>query len=122
LNEGERGSASLESVFAIVMVVVMTLGALQVAFVLYARNVLMSAAHEGVRAAVERGATSEDAEPVAASVVERSAGGLVSDLSVVASTPSEGRLTVHVRGTVEAIGPVPVSIPLSATATAATER
>ena len=37
------------------MLAVLTLGAVQVAFVLYARNVLASAAHEGVRAAVERG-------------------------------------------------------------------
>ncbi|MDQ3982402.1 MAG: pilus assembly protein, partial [Actinomycetota bacterium] len=99
MTRGERGSAPLESVFAIVMLVVMTLGALQVAFVLYARNVLMSAAHEGARAAVERGATADDVVPVVASVVERSAGGLVSDLSVDASTGSVGRLMVRVRGT-----------------------
>ncbi len=122
MTRGERGSAPLESVFAIVMLVVMTLGALQVAFVLYARNVLMSAAHEGARAAVERGATADDVVPVVASVVERSAGGLVSDLSVDASTGSVGRLMVRVRGTVDAIGPVPLSLPLTATATATTER
>jgi Flp pilus assembly protein TadG len=122
LSADERGSAPLESVFAIVMLVVMTLGVLQVAFVLYARNVLMSAAHEGARAAVERGAAATDAEPVAGAVVERSAGGLVSDLSVDVASRSEGRLTVHVRGTVEAVGPVPFAVPVSATATTTTER
>ncbi|MDQ3982542.1 MAG: hypothetical protein M3271_07685, partial [Actinomycetota bacterium] len=64
----------------------------------------------------------DDVVPVVASVVERSAGGLVSDLSVDASTGSVGRLMVRVRGTVDAIGPVPLSLPLTATATATTER
>jgi Flp pilus assembly protein TadG len=112
----ERGSAPLESIFAIVMLVVLTLGAVQVAFALYARNVVMSAAHEGARAVVERGAISEDAQAVAFAVVERSAGGLVDGLRVDVTT-SGSAVRVHVRATTAPFGPVPVALPLGATAT-----
>ncbi len=106
------------------MLVVLTLGALQVAFALYARNVLASAAHEGVRAVVERGAAEGDAQAVAAAVVERAAGGLVERLRVdVTSAPRGSRtiFTVQVRGKTAPFGPVPVTLPLVATATSATE-
>jgi Flp pilus assembly protein TadG len=115
LNE-ERGSAPLESVFAIVMLLVLTLGAVQVAFALYARNVVASAAHEGARAVVERGAVAGDARAVASSVVERSAGGLVEGLQVDV-TRSGTAVRVHVRGVAASLGPVPVRLPLRATAT-----
>ncbi len=124
LLNGERGSAPVESIFAIVMLVVLTLGALQVAFALYARNVLASAAHEGVRAVVERGAVAGDAQTVAAAVVERAAGGLVEDVGVIVSSDARGSRTivrVHVRGRTSPFGPVPVTLPLSATATSARE-
>jgi Flp pilus assembly protein TadG len=124
LSAPERGSATVESVFAIVILMLMTLGAVQVAFVLYARNIVASAAHEGVRAAVERGATGSDAGAVAGAVVERSAGGLVSDLRVdTAAVERSGseQLTVRVRGTIPALGPVPVSFPVTATATSVRE-
>ena len=119
LKVSERGSATVESVFAIVMLMLFTLGALQVAFVLYARNVLASAAHEGVRAAVERGVPDAIAPAVVSDVVERAAGGLVSDLGVDTRTVALGDrdvLTVRVRGTVSAFGPVPVELPVSAIA------
>ena len=120
LTSSDRGSATVESIFSIVMLMLVTLGALQVAFVLYARNVLASAAHEGVRAAVELEAVEGDAGAMAASVVERAAGGLVDDLDVDAVAARSGSrevLTVRVRATVAAFGPVPVAIPVSVTAT-----
>ena len=124
LLRSERGSAPLESVFAIVMLVVLTLGALQVAFTLYARNVLAAAAHEGARAVVERGAVAGDALRVATAVIERAAGGLVDDVRVELSAGGRGPrtvLTVHVRGTTAPFGPVPVTLPLSASATSVAE-
>jgi hypothetical protein len=124
LSGRERGSATVESIFAIVMLAVLTLGAVQVAFVLYARNVLVSAAHEGVRASIERGAAGGDAAPVISSVIRRAAGGLVSDVAVDAEvSPAGGRevLRVKVRGTVAAFGPVPFEIPVTATATSVRE-
>lgn len=120
----ERGSAPVESVFAIVILAVLTLGALQVAFALYARNVLASAAHEGARAAVERGAVAADAEALVTSVVQRAAGGMVDDLRVDVGVAHDGPrsvVTVHVRGTAAPFGPVPVTIPLDSTATSVVE-
>ena len=116
----ERGSAPVEGIFAIVMLVVLTLGGLQVALALYARNVAVSAAHEGARAIVERGAVAADAEAVAAGVVRRAAGGMVEDLAVDVSG-SRTLVSVHVRGTTARLGPVPVTIPLRATATVSRE-
>ncbi len=124
LTSRERGSATIESIFAIVLLTLLTLGAVQVAFVLYARNVLASAAHEGVRAAVERGADAGDTPALVASVVRRAAGGLVSDLEVdAAAAPLGGRdvVIVRVRGTVAAPGPVPFEVPVTATATSVRE-
>lgn len=125
MTAGERGSATVETIGAIVMLLVLTLGALQVAFVLYARNVLASAAHEGVRAAVERGAVAGDVEPLVAAVVEQAAGGLVSDLDVVTAATDLGDrevLRVGVRGTVSAFGPLPFTVPVTAAATSVREE
>jgi Flp pilus assembly protein TadG len=124
LLSDERGSAPVESVFAIVALIFLTLGALQVAFALYARNVVASAAHEGARAVVERGAVAGDAQAVAAEVVGRAAGGLVEDLRVDVSSSTRGPrtvTTVHVRGTTARFGPVPITLPLRATATSVAE-
>lgn len=103
-----------------VLLMLLTLGALQVAFALYARNVVASAAHEGVRALVERDSGVADAETVATTVVERATGGLVEDLSVDV-TGSEGVVRVHVRGRTAPFGPVPITVPLRATATSVRE-
>ena len=120
----ERGSAPLESVFAIVLLVVLTLGALQVAFALYARNVVASAAHEGARAVVERGAVAGDARAVARSVVARAAGGLVDDLRVDVAAAARGDdrvVRVRVTAATAPFGPVPLTLPLRATATSVVE-
>ncbi|HEX2058559.1 MAG TPA: TadE/TadG family type IV pilus assembly protein [Actinomycetota bacterium] len=120
----ERGSAPVESVFAIVLLVLLTLGALQVGFALYARNVVASAAHEGARVLAERGAFAGDAGAVARSVVERAAGGLVEDLRVDVSAAPHGTarvVKVDVRGAAAPFGPVPLTLPLSATATSVVE-
>lgn len=121
LLSDERGSAPVETIGALVVLLVLTLGAVQVAFALYARNVVMSAAHEGARAVVERGAVVGDAEEVAAAVVARSAGGLVDDLAVDVATTAT-TIRVSVRAKTAAFGPVPVRVPLTASATSFVER
>jgi Flp pilus assembly protein TadG len=112
----ERGSAPVETIGAIVMLVVLTLGAVEVAFALYARNVVMSAAHEGARAVAERGAVAADARELAAAVVARSAGGLVDGLAVDVTTTGT-TVRVSVRAKSAPFGPVPVALPLRASAT-----
>jgi Flp pilus assembly protein TadG len=112
---GQRGSAVLESIFALLLLLVLVLGAIQVAFVLYARNVVASSAHEGARAAVELGRDTADARIVAASVVESSARGLVEQLQVNVSLQSMGELSVvrvSVSGRLKRFGVVPLAIPV----------
>jgi Flp pilus assembly protein TadG len=118
---GEHGSAPLEAIFAIVFLLLLVLGTLQVALALYARNVVASAAHEGARAAVELGRDPASAERVAREIVRRSAGGLVDELVVVSGvehTDNSDTVRVVVRGSLAPFGPVPVSIPFVTTARA----
>ena len=120
MNEPERGSAPLEAVFAIALLLFLVLGAIEVVWALYGRNVLMSSAHEGARAAVELGASSSDAVALATGSIERSAGGIVEDLEVAASVQTmEGRsiVNVEVRGVLVPWGPVPLPLPVRTAAT-----
>lgn len=120
----EEGSAPVELTFAIVFLILLSLGVIQVGLTLYARNVVISAAHEGARAAVELGRRTSDASEAARRMVERAAGGVVDDLSVSTSTiEAGGRLFVRVMvaGRLDVPGPVPVSIPVRTAATAARE-
>lgn len=107
--------------FAIILLMTLTLGVAQVAFVLYARNVIASSAHEGARAAVERGRSDLEAEAVAREVVSRSAGGLIEHLTVdIATTGTHirRRVTVSVRGVIKELGPIPIAIPVHSIASA----
>lgn len=121
LLNNEDGSAPIESIFSMVLLLLLMLGVIQVGLALYARNVLIASAHEGARAAVERGASGSDAETIATAAVRRSAGGLVRDLQVdvEASRSIDATIvTVHVAGTVGSFGPVPIPVPVSVDATA----
>lgn len=120
----ERGSAVVESIFAILILLILVLGTIEVAFALYARNVVASAAHEGARASLELGRDPGDAAAVAGSTVRRAAGGLVEDLRVDTSVRRAGTVslvTVRVSGVMKPFGPVPLPIPLSSTATVTRE-
>ncbi|MDQ3752405.1 MAG: pilus assembly protein [Actinomycetota bacterium] len=116
----ERGSAALDAVFAIAFVLFLSLGAIEVAWALYGRNVVMSSAHEGARAALELGRTSSDASAIATHTIKQSAGGLVDDLDVGVSTQTiAGRslVRVEVRAVLAPWGPVPMPIPVKTAAT-----
>jgi hypothetical protein len=118
-HPGEAGSSVVESIFAVLILLVLVLGTIEVAFALYTRNVVASAAHEGARAAIELGRNPSDAMAVARSSVEHAAGGLVRDLRVdttVRRTGSQSLVVVRVRGIMRSFGPVPLPVPLSATA------
>ncbi|MBA3350737.1 MAG: pilus assembly protein [Actinobacteria bacterium] len=116
----ERGSAPLEAIFAIVFLLVFVLGGIEIVWALYGRNVLMSSAHEGARAAIELGRNSSDAVAIATRSIEQSAGSLVEDLHVGVSTETfDGRslVRVEVTGVLAPWGPVPMPIPVSTAAT-----
>jgi Flp pilus assembly protein TadG len=107
-----------------VFIVVLLLGVVEVAFVLYARNVVASAAHEGARAVVERGAGATDAQSIARRTVHGSAGGLVDDLRVgvdIQSGQDADRVTVVVSGRVKSFGPVPLPVTVTSAASSARE-
>jgi hypothetical protein len=126
LSPREEGSAPVEATFAMVLLMVFALGVMQVALVLYGRNVLAASAHEGARAAVELGRGPSDAIEVAEKTVRIAAGGLVDHLevSVTVSHGVRGRTAtrVQVAGVLSALGPVPLPIPVSVAATAVSEK
>lgn len=121
----QRGAAPVEMTFAIILLMTLMLGVVQVAFALYARNVVAASAHEGARAALERGRSPSEAAGIAKDVVARATGRLIDDLTVdvAAYTSADSRMiTVRVRGLVTDFGPVPLPIPLSSTATVQTDE
>jgi Flp pilus assembly protein TadG len=116
----QRGSAPIETVFAVGILLFLALGTVQVAFALYARNVMAASAHEGARAAIELGRSPADAIAVARRTVVRSAGGLVEGLRVdvtIQSTGTDSVVRVRIRGWLKALGPVPLPLPVDAVAT-----
>lgn len=120
----EEGSAALESVFSMIVIMILVLGVIEVTFTLYARNVLMASAHEGSRAAVELGRTSGEAEAIAVETVRRATGSLVKDLRIDVVTRTAGSremITVLVRGSARALGPVPFPIQVTARSTSSRE-
>ncbi len=121
---GERGSAVVESIFGIFVLLVLTVGAIQVALSLYARNVAMAAVHDGARAAIEVGATPESADAIATRVIGRSAGSLIDDLVVdvrVIVTTDRYSVVVAASGALVPVGPVPIDLPFSVEAMATRE-
>lgn len=113
----------MEATFSIVLLMLLALGIIQVALVLYARNVVAASAHEGARAAIELGSSAEEAASIARDVVRRATGALVDDLDVDVDARQRGaELTVAVRvsGIVTKLGPLPIPVPLSSLATATT--
>jgi len=120
----QRGSATIESVFAMVFVLILALGAVQVAFALYARNVVASSAHEAARAAVERGRSEAEARGVALAVIRRAAGGVVRDATIGVTRETRGGevvVGVGVDARLESLGPFPASIPVRVRAVASGE-
>lgn len=117
---GEAGSAVVESVFGILFLMLLVMGAIQVTFALYGRNVLLAAAHDGARAAIELGRDPASADALATDTITSSAGGMVRDLDVHTSFRRVGDqviVRVSVRSSLEPMGPVPILIPVTATST-----
>jgi hypothetical protein len=115
----ERGSALVESIFAIVFLMLLSLGVAQLALTLYGRNVVIASAHEGARAATELGRTEEEAVAIALRTTRSATGSLVDDLEIEVLTEPAGEdalVTVRLRGRLAAIGPVPISIAIEAQA------
>lgn len=120
----ERGSAPLEAIFAIVLVLLLALGVVQMALVVYARNVVASSAHEGARAAIEIGRTPEEATAIATRTIARAAGDIVHGLDVEVTTARVDRkfvVRVRVSGALKTLGPAPIPVPVALSASSARE-
>jgi Flp pilus assembly protein TadG len=120
----EAGSAPVESIFAIVLLMMLALGTIQIALALYGRNLVAAAAHDAARAGIELGSSTSEAEGIAASVVETAGGRLVRGLRVQVDADKDERVrTVRVRitGTIDVLGPLPIPVPVDARASATTE-
>jgi hypothetical protein len=115
LTTAERGSALVESIFAIVFLILLSLGVAQLALTLYGRNVVIASAHEGARAATELGRSEQEAEAIALRTTRSATGSLVDDLEIDVLTEPFGEddlITVRLRGRLAAVGPVPITIPV----------
>jgi len=124
MHNDEAGSAVIESVMAVVFILLLVLGTIQVAMSLYARNVVMSAVHNGARAATEVGGSEIEATAAAREAIARSSGSLVRNLQVVATSHVfQERYVVRITATgrLHAPGPVPVGIPVTFDASATRE-
>jgi Flp pilus assembly protein TadG len=122
-RRGEEGSAAVESTFALVLLLILVLGTIEVAFALYGRNVVLNSAHEAARAAVELGRTPAEAEALATATVERAAGGLTDELRVEIGVSTREVVTIGVRvdAVIDPWGPIPFRMPVRARATATRE-
>jgi len=109
----QRGSAPVETIFAFVFVMTLALGVIQIAFSLYARNMVMTSTHEAARAAVERGRTEAEVHAIVRRVLGQGAGGVFRATRV--------EVVRHVEGTIRSLGPFPASLPVTARAGAAGE-
>jgi Flp pilus assembly protein TadG len=116
----ETGSAPVETVFAMSILLFLFLSVVEVTFALYGRNVVAASAHEGARAAVELGRNPSDAVAVARRTVMGAAGGLVEGLRVGVTLQTVGTrslVRVRVTGRLKSFGPVPLPLPIDTVAT-----
>jgi Flp pilus assembly protein TadG len=120
LLKSSKGSATVELIASLVLLIALALGGVQIALTLYARNVLLAAAHDGARRGIELGRSPAEAEALARDFIEDAAGGLVSRATVSAHARSEDNgivLQVRVTGMIDVPGPVPIGIPFHTQAT-----
>lgn len=122
---GQHGSAPFEAIVGIVILMVLTLGAIQIAVTVYAHNAVRASAYEGARAAAELGTRSHEARAVAERAVSRAAGGLLRGIRVTVArgdAPEGPIVRVEVSATQRAVGPVPIELGVRAAASTLLEQ
>lgn len=105
-RRAERGSAVVDFVLAMVVLIPLVLGIVQVALVLHVRNTLTSAASDGARAAAPVGASAADGAArtralIAGALAERYAENVSAGYTAVGGVPAS---EVTVRAEVPALG------------------
>lgn len=124
LLTSQRGSAPLDAVIGITFLVILCLGAIQVALTVYAHNAVSASAYEGARAAAEIGTSSTRGREVAERMVRATVGGSLENLQVSVWTThsTQGPLVkVAVVGRHRSLGPMPIVVPVRAVATSILE-
>lgn len=115
----ERGSALVGTVFGMLFLLTLAVGAVETILLVHARNVTTSAVHEGARAAVEVGGDSGRAVDVVRTYLQRTVGHMLRDDSVeaVLHAREDGTATavVTVTGTLRIPGPIPAGVPVRLT-------
>lgn len=124
MTGAERGSLPLETIPALLLVLLAGLATVQLALALYGANILRASAHEAARAVIEHRSEPAVARGTALDLVRRSAGGVLDDLDVDVSRRNAGTavvVRVLVTAKLGAVGPIPIRLPMSAVATATKE-
>lgn len=109
----------LETIFGVVLLMVVAVGSMQASLLLYTRNLVQASAHEAARAASVRGLDDGEARTIADRVVHRSVGSITRNLEVALERKRAGSLmfvSVQVRAVAEPTGPVPVIVPIHSVA------
>ena len=122
-DEGERGSAVVDFVLVMVVLMPLVLGIAQLGLVLHVRNTLTAAASDGARAASPLGATPDDGverarDLIRSGLADRYADNVRATITSLAGVPAT-EVVVHAR--VPALGLFGPSIDLTATGHAVLE-
>lgn len=105
----------LETIFGVVLLMVIAVGSIQVALLLYSRNLVQASAHEAARAALVKGLDDDEARTIAGRVVHRSLSPVTRDIEVAlerSRTGSQMVVSVQVRAVAEPSGPIPIAVPV----------
>ena len=123
MGERERGSAVVEFVLVMVVLVPLVLGIAQVGLVLHVRNTLTAAASDGARAAAPLGATPSDGiertrQLISGALADQYADDVTATFTTIGGVPAT---EVVVRAEVPALGILGPSVELTATGHAVQE-
>lgn len=123
MGERERGSAVVDFVLVMVVLVPLVLGIVQVGLVLHVRNTLTAAASDGARAAAPLGASPSDGvdrarQLIRVALADRYADDVTASVTTLGGVPAT---EVVVRARVPALGILGPSVELAATGHAVRE-
>jgi len=121
--KGDRGSVTVEVAILFPVLMLVTLGGIQVAMWYHARDVCQASAQAGVRAARSEGTAAGAGSRAAADYLKRTGAGSVDSPSVDENGSTATVVRVHVRAMVPSLVPLPgVSFTIDQSATASRER
>ena len=113
--QDESGTTLVETIVGITLLMVVAVGIIQVALLLYARNVIRSSAHEVARSAIERGVAEAEATAMGATLVRESLGTIVDDVQVQVDARDIGShrlVAARVDAVLHPPGVLPIEVPV----------